>query len=196
MEPRLENEENDSDRHGRTVSAIGGQRPTDTTITTREAVPFFGTAGVPRSQRSIERYCKDGKLEAHLDPDEGIYYIDEKSVAELITLLVEIRNRHSTEPATTSDMVGDDGGQRPTSTDREGDEELENELKEREDKILNLTIDVQAKERVIVMLKDQMLEDRKLLVETTRRLGHVEERLGIEAPKKVESASAKEGDSM
>ena len=194
MTPLLKNEEPDDGRHGRTVSAAGGLRPTDATIPTREAVPLFATRGVPRSQRSIERYCKEGKLEAHLDPDEEIYYIDEKSVAELITLLVEIKNRHSTEPATPSDSVGDDGGQRPTSTDREGDEELENELKKRDDQILNLRIDVRAKEQAIVFLKDQMEADRNLLVETTRRLGHIEERLGIEVPKKVEMDEEREED--
>ena len=75
MEPFFKNKESDSDRHGRTASAEGGQRPTDATITTREAVGLFEAGGVPRSQRSVERYCKQGKLEAQLDPDEEIYYI-------------------------------------------------------------------------------------------------------------------------
>ena len=52
----------------------------------------------------------------------------------------------------------------------------------KDDAIMHLTSDVKAKEHVIEILRDQMNTDRQLLVETTRRLGQVEERLGIAAP--------------
>lgn len=187
MEPSWKNKGTDNDRHGRTPSASGGLRPPNVQITTGEAVELFEAGGVPRSQRSIERYCKNGKLEASLDPDEEIYYIAEDSVAELITLLVEIKNRHSTEPTTLSDHVGDNGGQTPSSPEKETDEELRNELKERNDEVALLKINVGAKDHVIIALKDQLQEHLVQYGETARRLGQAEEKLRLlEAPKDVE----------
>ena len=73
-----------------------------------------------------------------------------------------------------------------------GNDDLKNELKKKNDAIFNLRIDVSAKEQVIAMMRGQMEDDRQLLVETTRRLGQVEERLGISGPIPMEEETVDE----
>src|ERR671916_2354170 len=84
-----------------TMTDQDGQRPTlssvrreEYNLTTREALQLFEDAGLPRNQRSIERYCADGKLDAFLDSDEQRYYISRASVERLIGQLQEIKARH------------------------------------------------------------------------------------------------------
>ncbi len=57
-------------------------------------VRFFAQAGVPRAQRSIERFCQLGKLDCHKDPDEGLYYGTRESVEHLIENIKELKARH------------------------------------------------------------------------------------------------------
>jgi len=75
-----------------------GQRRTMTEkqhiLTTNEVLDLFEAAGLSRSQRSIERYCGEGKLDCIKDPDEGRHYITPESVDRLINHLKEIAARH------------------------------------------------------------------------------------------------------
>ncbi len=74
-----------------TVSSV---RREEHNLTTREALQLFEDAGLPRNQRSIERYCADGKLDAFFDSDEQRYYISRASAERLIGHLKEIKARH------------------------------------------------------------------------------------------------------
>ena len=62
----------DVDRPRPTMSSV---RREEHNLTTREALHLFEIAGLPRNQRSIERYCADGKLDAFFDSDEQRYYM-------------------------------------------------------------------------------------------------------------------------
>ncbi len=151
----------DNDRHSPT-------RSDKHTLNTAEVVRRFEDAGLPRSQRSIERYCKSGKLDCFSDPDESRYYATPGSVDRLIGQLRELQARHGTAV-----------GHRPTAENGPQNQRVQgegdgNQTKKLEDEVLNLQIDNRAKEQVIVHLKDQMQQDRQLLVEQSRQIGVLE----------------------
>ena len=191
--------ESDAVRHGPTELQT---RSEFHTLTTRDVMKIFEEAGLPRNQRSIERYCKDNKLDCYADSDEQRYYITRASVDRLIGQLKEIQARHpqanlSTPPPTGATSVADVDRQRPTAnqvtdtvkrtTDekRESEtarEEYEKKMKDLEDKIFNLEVDKRAKDQVVTMLRDQLKEDRdhygNLLLQNTDKLAKYSRRLG------------------
>jgi hypothetical protein len=162
-----------------------GQRPTlssvrreEHNLTTREALQLFETAGLPRNQRSIERYCADGKLDAFLDSDEQRYYISRASAERLIGQLKEIKARHEAvgvvgparsdgiRPAATLPRQEPDVRQPEAEHPRM--HELENEVttlqrekKELEEKHFTVSYEKKAGEQMVTMLREQLKEDRK-----------------------------------
>ena len=195
MEDSQEAQRDDIGGHGQPMAADDRKEPPMSSVTTKEAVLLFEDAAVPRSLRSIERYCKKGRLDAYLHPDEDTYYIDQESIIRLIKEFQQAQerrlNRTPASVATAVDSVDDSGGQVPPSAASENDG-IENELKKKADEIFNLKIDVSAKAQVISIMRDQMETDRQVLVDTTRRLGQVEERLGISAPIQMEEDTVDE----
>jgi hypothetical protein len=200
------------------MSDHGGQRPTMTdndrqrptlsdrrsehhTVTSREVMKLFELANLPRSQRSIERYCKEGKLDCFVDPDEQRYYVTQASVDLLIGQLKEIQARHHqeiiVEPFRTGPTSTDDVRQRATSPEIPHKETgtYEVRIKELEDKVFHLSVEKEAKDQVVTMLRDQIKEDRAqyttLIQESTeklakysRQVGQLETRLlQLEGPK-------------
>ncbi len=191
--------ESDAVRHGPTDQQ---RRSEFHTLTTRDVMKIFDEAGLPRNQRSIERYCKDNKLDCYADSDEQRYYITRASVDRLIGQLKEIQARHpqanlSPPPQMSATSGADVERQRPTlmqdadtvkrTTDekRESEtakEEYEKKMKELEDKIFNLEVDKRAKDQVVTMLRDQLKDDRdhygQLLVQHTNKIAKYGRRLG------------------
>jgi len=149
-------------------------------LTTRETLQLFEAAGLPRNQRSIERHCADGKLDAFYDTDEARYYISRASAERLIGHLLEIKARHE---AVSSVGVGPakSDGIRPAATPprQEHDErqdvadhpkikELESKLAtvEREraelkEKNFTLSYEKRASDQMVTMMREQIKEDRK-----------------------------------
>ena len=191
--------ESDAVRHGPTDQQ---RRSEFHTLTTRDVMKIFEEAGLPRNQRSIERYCKDNKLDCYADSDEQRYYITRASVDRLIGQLKEIQARHpqanlSPPPQMSATSGADVERQRPTlmqdadtvkrTTDekRESEtakEEYEKKMKELKDKIFNLEVDKRAKDQVVTMLRDQLKDDRdhygQLLVQHTNKIAKYGRRLG------------------
>jgi hypothetical protein len=73
----------DTVRHSPTESDDVRPRPTMSatrteahTLTTREVMKIFEVAGIPRAQRSIERYCQQGDLDCLPDAIERRQYTD------------------------------------------------------------------------------------------------------------------------
>ena len=172
------------------------QRTEAHTLTSREVLKLFEQSGLLRSQRSIERYCKDEKLDCFFDPDEERYYVTQSSVDRLVGQLKEIQERHQqmpvvdTPPASTrSDTVRPQPT--PTPPLATGDEERVQyaaKIKELEDKIFNLRVDKEAKDQIVTILRDQIKGDRetfvKELVTHTRMVGELETRLKLlDAPR-------------
>jgi hypothetical protein len=161
------------------------------TLTTREVMKIFEEAGIPRAQRSIERYCQQGDLDCKPDAIERRQYITRESVDILIGQLKELAARHQTmnpiddqqmsptadddmqrRPATaaTSESVkhGTPEKQREKHPTGEYDEQLAKEnaemkarLKELENENFLLKVGKQAAEQVVTKLGDYIKEDRE-----------------------------------
>ena len=87
------------------------------TLTTREVMKMFEAAGIPRAQRSIERYCQQGDLDCLPDAIERRQYITQASVDTLIGQLKELAARHQkTNAEQTSPTDGDDTERRAATT--------------------------------------------------------------------------------
>jgi len=196
--------------HGRPAPDALSQKHT---LTTFEALKIFEREGLPRSQRSLERYCKVGKLDCFADPDEQRYYITEESVERLIGHLKEIAARH--EP---SDMVGhgrpvsDSGGQsptwsedvvgggRPVTEEHQRAEEMpdggekDKRIQELEHENMDLKINNRAKDYFIERLekdRENFVQERHGLIDRIangmRRIGILENKLlQLGAPKEEE----------
>jgi hypothetical protein len=188
----------DHDRPSPTVSSV---RREEHNLTTREALQLFEAAGLPRNQRSIERYCADGKLDAFFDSDEQRYYISRASAERLIGHLLEIKARHDA-VSPVGPSVSD--GIRPGATQSRqvhGEHTAPppqpdvTKLKELEDKLFNLEVDKRATEKVNNILREQIKEDRaqyfqqlqefvKELSDTKQLVGELQTQVKrLEAPK-------------
>ena len=158
------------------------------TLTTNETLARFEAAGMPRSQRSIERYCADGKLDCIKDPDEGRHYVTPESADRLIAYLKELqlRHKHTVSPAT---------GQGGTSQDLlepfAGDSELKRTANaadamdsiSRRAKVERLQHELAFKDMYIDKLEEEREKDKGRLVEAGRQVGQLESELRLLAPR-------------
>ena len=174
------------------------------TLTTREVMKMFEAAGIPRAQRSIERYCQQGDLDCKPDAIERRQYITQESVDILIGQLKELAARHQkvhTNDAQQMEPTGGDDTERrdATTATSEGvkqsapekrDEkhrigEYEERLaaqdariKELENVNFNLEIDKRAREQIVGILREQMTQQTKefsaQLTQQSRRVGQLE----------------------
>jgi hypothetical protein len=171
------------------------------TLTTREVMKMFEAAGIPRAQRSIERYCQQGDLDCLPDAVERRQYITQASVDTLIGQLKELAARHQKENVEQrSPTDGDDTQRRAATTatsesvkhgtpekrdekQRIGDyeermKEMEARIKELENEKFNLEIDKRARDQIVGMLREQMTQQTQVfstqLTQQSRRVGQLE----------------------
>jgi hypothetical protein len=172
------------------------------TLTTREVMKIFEVEGIPRAQRSIERYCQEGDLDCMPDAVEKRLYITRSSVDTLIGQLKEIAARHpkvdqqisptaddATRPAATT-APGD--GMKQSTPEKQGEKqageyaqqlaekdarikELEENNATLEDKNFNLQINDKAKEQVINLIRSQWTQQNQ---EFTAALTETSKRVG------------------
>src|SRR5262249_683739 len=188
----------DSVRPSPTMSAT---RTEAHTLTTREVMKIFEAAGIPRAQRSIERYCQQGDLDCLPDAIERRQYITRASVDTLIGQLKELAARHQKADAEQMSPTADDDMERrhaPTSTSdpvKRGSTEklsekhsvgeheqrvaeLEARIKELENQNFNLEIDKRARDQVVGLMREQMTQQTKdfseHMMKTSRRVGQLE----------------------
>jgi hypothetical protein len=150
------------------------------TLSVDEAAALFVDAGVPKSVRTVQRYCRSGILESiRTDTEFGEkYLIDRSSVDRRIADLQKLQElMAATLVATRPDTSRHDGSRRDTSrndaTRRDnGDESMAPRVKELEEEVLNLKIDNRAKEIVI----NQLVGERKgFLSQITEQAGRIGE---------------------
>ena len=198
----------DHDRPRPTESDTVRPRPTMSatrtdahTLTTREVMKMFEAAGIPRAQRSIERYCQQGDLDCLPDAIERRQYITQASVDTLIGQLKELAARHQNANAEQrSPTPDDDTQQQPATTENNASvkhstpekqsekhargeyedrmQEMEVRMKELENQNFNLEIDKRARDQIVSMLRDQMSQQTKVfsteLTQQSRRVGQLE----------------------
>ena len=100
-------------------------------LTTQEALAIFVQSGIPRSKRSVERYCVFGKLDCKWDADENRYYINKGSIERLAGEIRQIQSRHKQKPTPFSRGVTTPGNgaadtpgmPRPGATDQKPKED-------------------------------------------------------------------------
>jgi hypothetical protein len=170
-------------------------------LTTREVMKMFETAGIPRAQRSIERYCQQGDLDCLPDAVERRQYITQASVDTLIGQLKELASRHQKLTAEQMSPADGDDTERRTATgaasesvkhgtpEKQGEKpatgdsedrmrEMEARIKELENEKFNLEIDKRARDQVVGMLREQMTQQTQVfstqLSQTSRRVGQLE----------------------
>ncbi len=105
--------ESDTVRPGPTMSAT---RTEAHTLTTREVMKIFEAAGIPRAQRSIERYCQQGDLDCLPDAIERRQYITRESVDTLLGQLRELAARHQKANGEQMSPTPDDDRERRAAT--------------------------------------------------------------------------------
>lgn len=157
------------------------------TTTVADAVNLFDEAGVPRSDRSIQRYCKRGHLDCYLlDREQDVtYMIDPDSIERRIEELRQLSEIHQ-QPgvATHRDISRHDAPQRDTArhgatTDDKNEQvkeseheisrvkKLESEIRKLEDANLIKEIELKVKDKLLVDLNEQRRQD----IEVITRLG-------------------------
>ncbi len=156
------------------------------TLSAEETSVLFAEAGVPRSVRTVQRYCKKGHL-ACITVDTEIsdkYLIDRNSVERRIKELQQLdRLLRSTGVATSREETRHDAAERATPR-HDGSENTTGKIAELEQNNLQLTIDRAAKEQVINHLVKERKEYVAQLTEQGRQIGILETRLKqIEAPR-------------
>lgn len=179
----------DSVGHSPTMSAI------DKTsyLTSNEALELFAAAGLPRSQRSIERYCHKEKLTCFFDTDESRWYVNKKSAALLIGQIKEIQARHGQSETVGQGPTATDNLRQEATTDNNQQNQSEKqsssnindeEYRKLRAKVRRMEIDAEVNKRYIERLEVEREKDRELLLSQSHHIGMVETKLQmIEAPK-------------
>ncbi len=156
------------------------------TLSVEESSVIFADAGVPRSVRTVQRYCKKEHLDC-ITVDTEIsekYLVDRNSVERRIKELQQLdRILRSTVDATSREETRHDAAGHATPR-HDGSEDTTAKIAELEQEKLQLTIDRAAKEQVINQLVKERKEHVAQLTEQGRQIGILETRLKqIEAPR-------------
>jgi hypothetical protein len=181
------------------------------TLTTNEVQQLFSNAELARNRRSIERYCKDGKLDAEIHPDEQRYYITPASVDALIGLIKEIQSRQTASLFTTTVATEPRPvatGQRPmpeadaTATESQPEEvqglqdrvkKLEKELAEK-DRLLE--IKQQVNDQVLTSLSNQMEKSHLMFADKVAHFAQIAGQLGEQVKRLQIPASRPQAESV
>lgn len=156
------------------------------TLSAEETSVIFADAGVPRSVRTVQRYCKKGHLHC-ITIDTEIsekYLIDRNSVERRIKELQQLdRILRSTVDATSREETRHDAAGHAAPR-HDGSKVTTGKIASLEQENLQLTIDRAAKEQVINHLVKERKEHVAQLTEQGRQIGILETRLKqIEAPR-------------
>jgi len=155
------------------------------TLSVEEAAALFVNAGVPKSVRTVQRYCRSGILECiRTDTELGDkYLIDRVSVDRRIEELKKFQQMMATTPVATSpDTSRPDASRHDTTrndaTRRDNpNDDAAPRVKELEAEVLNLKIDNRAKEIVITQLVDERKGFMSQLTDQATRIGELRTKL-------------------
>lgn len=166
------------------------------TMTVEEALVHFTDAGLPRSERTIQRYCQRGHLTCTLVDTEisEMYLIDPSSVERRIKELQQIENISRASQLSRQDAPSRDTSRHDAtvhdssrqSVSSEKIEEYEQRIKELENQNRHLEIDKRVKEQFVNMLQEdrerlfaQMTEYTRTITDQARLIGQLESRMEL-----------------
>jgi hypothetical protein len=162
-------------------------------LTVEEASFRFVNAGVPRSPRTVIRYCTRGHLDCvEVDTERNEkYLVRQESVTRRIE---EIRQAYpSRRDATGLDTTGSVATHRDTRRDVE-ETALQERIEELERENLDLKIANRAKDQFLTMAKEQLTGLHQEVKEQAYRLGELETRLRLAAPREGRPSHGIEGE--
>lgn len=165
-------------------------------ITVEEAVIFFRDLGLPRSPEAIRGYCRQDKLEATTTQGlKGEQHVIKRASAEIY-----IADRKKVLAAMSRDMPEQDGKSRKLTVHSETTRHLpedtgtsqhvpaedlaekEAEITKLRDEVMSLKIDKQARDQIVIMLRDERAEIARDAREASRKVGELEATLRMAAP--------------
>jgi hypothetical protein len=170
-------------------------------LTITQTAELFAQLGVPRSKRSVQRFCEQG----HLDcvrikgPRGDQFFINRESVERYAEELKQIEAvasigtepRHGALQHATARQSAPERANTPPPPAAEpehahaAESEYVETIKRLEGELLNLRIDNRAKEQVITMLDGERRDMHSQLRDISYRLGAAESRVAqLEAPKR------------
>jgi len=160
----------------------------DYSLSVEEASALCFEAGVPRSPRTLMRYCARGHLDcSKVDTERNEkYLISRSSLERRIQELLQVATTGHVE--SQRDTTRHDAPSRDTSRSDEQSAELEVKVKQLEAENLDLKITNRAKDQLIQMVREERVGFIEQLTATTRRMGRLEERLQLMAPRNDSAA--------
>ena len=188
--------------------------PNKYTLTVEEASRLFSSAGVPRSLRTIDRYCKSGHLvcmKIETERNEK-YLITQDSVTERITELQQVattghvQTEHDTSRhvETQPDMSRHDSTHQHLSDDEK--QKLEIRIKELELENIDLKIANRGKDYFVEELKNERerfeterKEMTQMLIQQSHRVGELEgviHHAQLEAPRQEEPKATEQNSNV
>ncbi len=151
------------------------------TLSVEEATSLFADAGIPKSIRTVQRYCRSGILESiRTDTELGDkYLIDRASVDRRIE---ELKKFQEMMAATRLDTSRPDASRHDTprndATRRDSDDEHSaTRIKELGAEVFHLTVDNRAKEIVITQLINERKGFLGQITTQATRIGELSTRL-------------------
>jgi len=162
-------------------------------VTVQQASRLFDDAGVPRSERSIQRYCKRGHLDCYLFDREQdvIYLIDPESLERRVEELKQLSEISMSQGVATGRVTARHGAsERDVSRQgNEGEEGLE-DVEQLQKKILVLTdklslkdVENRVKDKLLLTLNEQRREDMNKIAELGQNIGEWKTKyLALSAP--------------
>lgn len=154
---------------------------TDFSITVEQASALFFNAGVPRSPRTVMRYCAHEHLDCQkIDTERNEkYLVSRESLDRRISELLQVTASTTRRDASDRDTSRLDSMQRDTSRNDEQTQQLEGRVKELEAENLDLRITNRAKDQVIQMVREERTGLLEKLTGATRRIGQLETRIRL-----------------
>jgi hypothetical protein len=175
-------------------------------LTIVQAVELFAELGVPRSKRSVQRFCEQGHLDCvrikgargdqfFINRESIERYAEElRQIEAVATISVEPRHDTATQRAEARYSAPPDQIAAPMPhvdppAEKIAAPESDTTIRQLNDELLNLRIDNRAKEQAISFLTAQAREKDQHLQDLSYRLGAAETRVAmLEAPKTHDDA--------
>ena len=179
------------------------------TLTVEKVGALLDSYGVDRDVRTIQRWCKSGKIKAIFDPEHADrYLIEPSSVDDIIATLLEEKRRHEATlaaasrqvvdgAATATDRVaatddpprnsGRDTSERVAATDDDvattvserRDEAATDEVSRLRAEVAMLRGDVQVRQQMVEYMTGQFEKTMDVALERSQQLGMMEERVRV-----------------
>lgn len=159
------------------------KRPENYKLTLPEVAALFHQAGIPRSRRTLQRYCLTEGLEAYFDLDERIYYVTAESVSDLISHIKEVNMRHAAAtifgqppPLTRNDappFAPSPDTSAPKAEELRDNKKhgaTEERITQLEEENFQLKIDAAARAQVITELRQVIRDDRTFYTKHVSKL--------------------------